>query len=167
MESCLEMLRTNAAKIDKYQDFAARRRQRDRYAPALAAGVQWMAWATISIIWELIAGDGEAYSDALLGIFDVIAPAAGAALAALAQGDLASTTRFSSDRAIVAPYLPSANALLQDRRGVHGVSERHQHHFAMVGGQQSARSALHLSDIFRLADRAGLLRDPELPLRAW
>jgi hypothetical protein len=38
----------------------------------------------------------------------------------------------------------------------------HQDHFVMVGGQQSARHAVHLADIFRLADRAGLLRDPEL-----
>ena len=38
----------------------------------------------------------------------------------------------------------------------------HQSHFTMVGGQQSARSVLHLCDVFRLADAAGLLRDPEL-----
>ena len=31
----------------------------------------------------------------------------------------------------------------------------------MVGGQQSARSLVHLAELFRLADRA-LLRDPEL-----
>ena len=42
----------------------------------------------------------------------------------------------------------------------------HQDHFVMVGGQQSARSILHLADVFRLADRAGLLRDPELAVRA-
>ena len=38
----------------------------------------------------------------------------------------------------------------------------HQDHFTMVGGQESARSTVHLADIFRLADKAGLLRDPEL-----
>jgi hypothetical protein len=38
----------------------------------------------------------------------------------------------------------------------------HQDHFTMVGGQESARSTLHLADIFRLADAAGLLRDPEI-----
>jgi len=37
----------------------------------------------------------------------------------------------------------------------------HQDHFPMVGGQESARSTLHLADLFRLADQAGLLRDPE------
>ena len=38
----------------------------------------------------------------------------------------------------------------------------HQDHFAMVGGQESARSLIHLAELFRLADAAGLLRDPEL-----
>ena len=38
----------------------------------------------------------------------------------------------------------------------------HQDHFTMIGGQESTRSTLHLADIFRLADQAGLLRDPEL-----
>ena len=38
----------------------------------------------------------------------------------------------------------------------------HQDHFVMVGGQQSARSVLHLSELFRLADAAGLLADPPL-----
>jgi hypothetical protein len=38
----------------------------------------------------------------------------------------------------------------------------HQDHFTLVGGQESARSTLHLAELFRLADRAGLLRDPAL-----
>jgi hypothetical protein len=32
----------------------------------------------------------------------------------------------------------------------------------MVAGQESARSIQHLSEVFRLADRAKLFRDPEL-----
>jgi len=39
-----------------------------------------------------------------------------------------------------------------------------QDHFILVGGQQGARSLLHLAELFRLADRAGLLRDPDLAL---
>ena len=38
----------------------------------------------------------------------------------------------------------------------------HQRHFVMVGGQQSARNLLHLVELFRLADAAGLLADPDL-----
>jgi hypothetical protein len=40
-----------------------------------------------------------------------------------------------------------------------------QDHFSMIGGQQSARSVLHLADLFRLADVARVLRDPELASR--
>jgi gamma-glutamyltranspeptidase len=40
-----------------------------------------------------------------------------------------------------------------------------QDHFAMVGGQQSARSLQHLSELFRLADKARVLADPELAVR--
>ena len=37
----------------------------------------------------------------------------------------------------------------------------HQDHFVMVGGQESARSLVHLAELFRLADAAGLLADPD------
>jgi hypothetical protein len=37
----------------------------------------------------------------------------------------------------------------------------HQDHFVMVGGQQSTRNILHFAEIFRLADQAGLLADPD------
>ena len=40
-----------------------------------------------------------------------------------------------------------------------------QDHFVMVGGQQSARNVQHLSELFRLADAAGLLSDPQLACR--
>ena len=112
---------------------------------------------------ELIAGDEAGYSDALLGIFDAIAPAAAAALAALAGN------RPDEFHDILAPTVPLS-------RHVFGAPTRfyktgvvfmaylngHQDHFVMVGGQQSARSILHLAELFRLADKAGLLRDPEI-----
>ena len=110
-----------------------------------------------------IRGDGDRHSDALLGIFDVIAPAASAALKALDAGDLA---RYSD---ILAPTLTLS-------RLIFGVPTRfyktgvvfaaylngHQSHFRMVGGQESARSIVHLSEQFVLMDRAGLLRDLDL-----
>jgi hypothetical protein len=110
-----------------------------------------------------IRGDGERASDALLGIFDVIAPAASAALKALDAGDLA---RYE---AILGPTLPLA-------RHVFGAPTRfyktgvvfaaylngHQSHFRMVGGMESARSIAHLAEQFVLMDRAGLLRDPDV-----
>ncbi len=110
-----------------------------------------------------IRGDAQGASDALLGIFDVIAPAASAALHALDRGDLA---RYET---ILAPTLPLS-------RHVFGAPTRfyktgvvfaayvngHQAHFRMVGGLESARSVVHLAEQFVLMDRAGLLRDPEL-----
>src|SRR5918992_1967319 len=112
---------------------------------------------------ELIAGDEHGYSHALLGIFDAIAPAAAASLAALAGGDLA---KF---HAILAPTVPLSRHIFRAptrfyKTGVVFMAylNGHQDHFVMVGGQQSARSALHLAELFRLADAAGLLRDPEL-----
>jgi hypothetical protein len=110
-----------------------------------------------------IGGDAHGHSDALLGIFDVIAPAASAALHALDGGD-----RAAFDR-VLAPTLPLS-------RHVFGAPTRfyktgvvfaawlngHQPHFRMVGGLESARSITHLAEQFVLMDRAGLLRDPEL-----
>src|SRR5216117_3335309 len=109
-----------------------------------------------------IGGDADGYSDALLGIFDVIAPAASAALHALDGGDRAEFQR------VLAPTLPLS-------RHVFGAPTRfyktgvvfaaylngHQSHFRMVGGLESARSIPHLAEQFVLMDRAALLRDPE------
>ncbi len=109
-----------------------------------------------------IRGDGQRHSDALLGIFDVIAPAASAALKALDRGDVAAYER------ILAPTLPLS-------RHVFGAPTRfyktgvvfaawlngHQAHFRMVGGLESARSIVHLARQFVLMDEAGLLADPD------
>ena len=121
---------------------------------------------------ELIAGDGvgdaptQRHSDALLGIFDAIAPAASAALAALAAGDEA---RF---HAILAPTVPLSRHIFQAptrfyKTGVVFMAwlNGHQDHFAMVGGQQSARSIVHFAELLRLADAAGLVEQPELAAR--
>ncbi len=115
---------------------------------------------------ELIAGDGELHSDALLGIFDAIAPAASSALAALAAGDEA---RF---HALLAPTVPLSRHIFSAptrfyKTGVVFMAwlNGHQSHFTMVGGQQSTRSLLHLAELFRLADQAALLEDPALAVR--
>ena len=111
---------------------------------------------------ELIAGDGQGHSDALLGIFDPIAPAVGGALAALSHNDL---TTFHD---ILAPTVPLSRHIFQAptrfyKTGVVFMAwlNGHQDHFVMVGGQQSARSIQHFAELFRLADGAGLLQDPD------
>jgi hypothetical protein len=108
---------------------------------------------------ELIASG----SDALLGIFDAIAPAAAAALHALDAGD-----RAEYDH-ILAPTVPLARRLFEPptfhyKAGIVFLAwlNGHQDRFALLGGLETARSKEHLADVYALADRAGLLRDPEL-----
>jgi hypothetical protein len=121
---------------------------------------------------ELIAGDGAGgsanreHSDALLGIFDAIAPAASAALAALAAGD---AVRFHQ---ILEPTVPLSRHIFKAptrfyKTGVVFMAwiNGHQNHFVMVGGQQSTRSLPHLAELFRLADAAGLIEQPDLAVR--
>ncbi len=112
---------------------------------------------------DLIRGDGRLYSHALLGIFDAIAPAASAAIQALDRGDL------DAYEAILAPTVPLSRHIFQTptyyyKTGVVFLAylNGHQRHFRLVGGLESARSVVHLAQILVLADRAGLLRDPEL-----
>lgn len=112
---------------------------------------------------ELIRGGGGRYSDALLGIFDAIAPAASAAIQALDRGDA------EAYESILAPTVPLSRHIFKAptyyyKTGVVFLAylNGHQRHFHMVGGLESARSIAHLGQILFLADRAGLLRDPEL-----
>jgi hypothetical protein len=111
---------------------------------------------------ELIVGDGVYWSDALLGVFDPIAPVAAAALGALDSGDpdgCASLLRSTQDfaRQLFAPPTQHYKTGVVFIAYLNGF----QSHFRMVGGAEGTRSILHLSELFRLADRAGLLLDPE------
>jgi hypothetical protein len=126
---------------------------------------------------ELIAGDGykdggsgnskvHSQSDALLGIFDAIAPAASAALGELARGNL---DKF---HAILGPTVPLSRHIFAAptrfyKTGVVFMAwlNGHQSHFTMVGGQQSTRSLVHMAELFRLADAANALQNPELAVR--
>ncbi|MBJ3776949.1 dihydrodipicolinate synthase family protein [Acuticoccus mangrovi] len=161
METCLDVLSAHADKIDgikvsllsKEKEVAMRRR--------LPANVRMYTGDDFNYA-ELIAGDEEGYSDALLGIFDAIAPAASAGLAALAEG---SDNRFFD---ILAPTVPLSRHIFAAptrfyKTGVVFLAYLNglQDHFTMVGGQESARSTLHLAELFRLADKARVLRDPE------
>ena len=145
MDSCLAVLRDNAAKIDGIKislldhtrEIAMRRR--------LPAGVRMYSGDDFSYP-ELIRGDEQGYSDALLGIFDAIAPAASAALAALDAGDL---DRYE---AIFAPTVPLSRHIFKAptrfyKTGIVFMAylNCHQSHFRIVGGQESARSLVHLA----------------------
>ena len=155
-ETCLGIVAANAAKVDgikvslldKDREIALRRR--------LPPGVRMYTGDDFNYP-ELILGDEQGASDALLGIFDAIAPAAAAALAALDRGDR------DAYLAILAPTVPLARHIFRAptrfyKTGVVFLAflNGHQSHFHMVGGQHSARSVCHLAEIFRLADQAGL-----------
>lgn len=165
MDVCLDVIATHATHVDGIKisllsaekEIAMRRR--------LPASVKMYTGDDFNYA-ELIAGDAQGYSHALLGIFDAIAPAASAGLAALGKGDtkafhavleptvalsrhiFAAPTRFYKTGVVFLAYLNG----LQD-------------HFSMIGGQQSTRSLQHLSELFRLADKAGVLGDPDLAVR--
>ena len=156
--------------LDKDREIAMRRRLPATGGPD-GLGVRMYTGDDFNYA-ELIAGDGigaaanQRQSDALLGIFDAIAPAASAALSALAAGD---GDRF---HAILAPTVPLSRHIFQAptrfyKTGIVLLAwlNGHQSHFTMVGGQQSARSLGHFAELFRLADGAGLLEDPELAMR--
>jgi len=111
---------------------------------------------------RLILGENGAYSDALLGIFDAIAPVAAAALRALDQGDVATY------RAALAPTVPLARHIFEApthayKTGIVFLAylNGHQSHFRMLAGAEGARSRQHLTELFRLADAAGVLADRE------
>src|ERR1700691_4964654 len=115
---------------------------------------------------ELIAGDEQGFSHALLGIFDAVAPAASYALSRLAAGDAAG---FHD---VLGPTVPLSRHIFKAPTRVYQTGivfmaylNGHQDHFTMVGGQESTRSTLHLAELFRLADQAGLLANPELATR--
>ncbi len=161
MDVAVDVISANAAKIDgikislldKDKEIAMRRR--------LPKGVRMYTGDDFNYP-ELIEGDEQGYSDALLGIFDAIAPAASAALGAFSRGDR------KAFHEILAPTVPLSRHIFRAptrfyKTGVVFMAYLNglQDHFTMIGGQESTRSTLHLAELFRLADAAGLLSDPE------
>ncbi len=112
---------------------------------------------------ELIAGDEQGFSHALLGIFDPLGPLAAEAVRVLDTGD---TAGF---RALLDPTVALSRHLFRTptryyKTGVVFLAwlAGHQSHFTMVGGLQSARSLPHLARAYELADTLGLFPDPKL-----
>ena len=158
METALGVIAANPGKVDgikislldKDKEIAMRRR--------LPPGVRMYTGDDFNYPDLIAAG-----SDALLGVFDAIAPAASAALQALDAGERA---RFAE---LLAPTEPLARKLFAAptyhyKTGLVFLAwlNGHQRHFHMLGGQQSARTLVHLAELLRLADHAGLLADPPL-----
>jgi hypothetical protein len=110
----------------------------------------------------LIAGDEKGHSHALLGIFDAIAPAASAALSSLAKGDMKKYDK------LMAPTVPLSRLIFRAptqyyKTGIVFLAwlNGHQDHFVMVNGAQAMRPLPYFTELFKLADQARLLNDPE------
>jgi hypothetical protein len=162
MASCLGVIRDNRAKVDGIKISLLDKRQEIVMRRKLPEGVRMYTGDDFDYA-ELIRGDEQGHSDALLGIFDGIAPAAALALWALDANEL---SRYEE---LLAPTVPLSRHIFQAptyfyKTGLVFLAylNGHQRHFQMLGGQQSARSIVHLAELFVLADRARLLANPEL-----
>jgi hypothetical protein len=162
MDVCIDIIGDHADKVDGIKLSLLDKDKEIRLRRRLPQGVLTYTGDDFNFP-ELIAGDAQGFSHALLGIFAAIAPAASAALAAHGRGDIDGYWR------ILEPTVPLSRHLFKAptrfyKTGIVFLAylNGHQSHFVMVGGQQSARSLLHLVEAFKLADAAGLIRDPDL-----
>lgn len=170
MDTAVAIINGNAAKVDGVKVSLLDKQREIDMRRRLSNNVKMYTGDDFNYA-ELIAGDSQGFSHALLGIFDAIAPAASYALSRLAIGD---ETGFHD---VLGPTVPLSRHIFKAptrfyKTGVVFMAylNGHQDHFSMIGGQESARSTVHLAELFRLADKAGLLADPELATRrmkAW
>lgn len=162
LETSVEVIARNVKKVDgikislldKDKEIIMRRR--------LSEGVKMYTGDDFNYP-ELIAGDAQGYSHALLGIFDPLAPAAAHAVTLLGKGDIAGF------RAVLDPTVPLSRLIFRAptqfyKTGVVFLAwlNGFQDHFIMLGGAQAMRPLPYFCDVFRLADQAGLLRKPDL-----
>ena len=162
MDVCLSIIADHRSKIDGIKISLLDAEREIAMRSRLPEGVRMYTGDDFNYD-RLILGDDCGRSDALLGIFDAIAPAASAALQALDRGDTATY------RAVLGPTVPLARHIFARptyayKTGIVFLAylNGHQSHFRMVGGAESWRSVPHLAELFRLADAAGLLDDPDL-----
>jgi hypothetical protein len=165
MDIAVSVINTNAGKVDGVKVSLLDKQREIDMRRRLDKNVKMYTGDDFNYA-ELIAGDEQGFSHALLGIFDAIAPAASYALSRLAVGDLAG---FHD---VLGPTVPLSRHIFKAptrfyKTGVVFMAylNGHQDHFTMVGGQESTRSTLHLAELFRLADKAGLLTNPEIATR--
>jgi hypothetical protein len=159
--SFLDLIRAHSAKVDGVKVSLLSADHEIELRAALPAGVRLYTGDDFNYP-ELIEGDGDHHSDALLGAFAAIAPAASAALSALDAGDI------DGYRREMTPTLPLSRHVFATptyyyKTGIAFLAwlNGHQDGFVMVGGLQSARSVLHLARVFELANEAQLLTDPD------
>jgi len=161
-ESVLAVINEHAAKIDGIKvslldadrEIALRRR--------LPEGVRLYTGDDFNFP-ELIAGDEQGFSHALLGIFDPLATQAAQALRMLDAGDVAGF------RGVLDPLVPLARHIFAAptqfyKTGVVFLAylSGYQDHFKMVGGLETGRDRAHLTELYRMAVAGGIFPDVEL-----
>jgi hypothetical protein len=165
LETALAVINTNVAKVDGIKISLLDKDKEIRMRRRLPAGVKMYTGDDFNYP-ELIEGDAQGYSHALLGIFDPLAPAAAYAVTRLGEGDRAGF------RATLDPTVPLARLIFRAptqyyKTGVVFLAwlNGFQDHFIMLNGAQAMRPLPYFTEVFRLADGCGLLRDPELAVR--
>ena len=161
----LDFIGENPGKVDGIKISLLDQAHEEAFRARLPEGVRLYTGDDFNYA-DLIAGDGKHYSHALLGIFAAIAPAASQALDALAAGDLDTYHR------LLAPTVPLSREIFRAptrfyKAGIAFLAwlNGYQRHFIMPAGFQSSRDITHYAEVFRLADQANLLADPELAVR--
>lgn len=156
-----DLIARNAPKIDGIKISLLDQSHEEGFRAHLPHGVRLYTGDDFNYA-PLIEGDGTHYSHALLGIFAAIAPAAAQALEALAKDDSATY------HALLAPTVPLSREIFKAptqyyKTGIAFLAWLNgaQAHFIMPGGFQSSRDITHLAEVFRLADQARLLIDPD------
>jgi hypothetical protein len=164
-ENCISIIRAHKEKIDGIKISLLDADLEVKMRRHLPAGVRMYTGDDFNYD-SLILGDGQHHSDALLGIFDAIAPAASLALTAL---DANNIPRYHE---LLAPTVPLSRHIFAGptqhyKTGVVFLAflNGFQSHFRMVRGSESARSVAHLCELFVLADQARVLREPDLALQ--
>lgn len=162
MDTCLQLIETHASRIDGIKVSLLDAGREVTMRRRLPEGVCMYTGDDYNYP-ELIRGDEQGYSHALLGIFDPIAPVAAAALGALDADDLEAYDQLFAPTVPLSRHIFAAPTRYY-KTGVVFMAylNGHQSHFRMVGGLESARSVPHLAELFVFADQAGLLRDPDL-----
>ena len=165
METCLAVIAANERKVDGIKVSLLDAQKEVVMRRRLPAAVKMYTGDDFNYP-ALIKGDAQGFSHALLGIFDAIAPAASAALVALVKNDLATYNKLMN------PTVPLSRLIFRSptqfyKTGIVFLAwlNGHQDHFIMVNGAQSMRPLPYFCDIFKLADKAGLLHKPDLALR--
>src|SRR5699024_740035 len=164
MEICLRVIKENENKIDGIKISLLEDKKEILMRRLLPDRVKMYTGDDFNYP-NLIKGDEQGYSHALLGIFDAIAPAAASAMHALDAGNI---EKYDS---ILEKTVPLSRHIFRKptyayKTGVVFMAylNGHQNHWRMVGGAEGQRSIMHLSELFVMADEAGLLRDPEMAL---